>query len=168
MLPIFTARHRSKPPVHWSLMSKADPRCCVKAAVDAPRVPTPGAPDGEGCSRRLLIGLRWHIPINPVIISSGLVFSIWCLGRRESEIRINLDPQIHCSVTIFHIEFFFMEAHTKTLQAPCPTQHWPPAHAHNTYPMSLVPEALGSARPLETPLRQSQKMENDCLFLWEL
>ena len=69
MFPKYTARHCSKPPVHWSLMSKADPRCCAKAAVDAARVPTPGAPGGKGCSSTLLslIGSRWHIIKNPVI-----------------------------------------------------------------------------------------------------
>lgn len=69
MFPKYTARHCSKPPVHWSLMSKADPRCCAKAAVDAARVPTPGAPGGKGCSSTLLslIGSCWHIIKNPVI-----------------------------------------------------------------------------------------------------
>ena len=64
-VPKITARHRSKPPVHWSLMSKADPRCCAKAAVDAPMVPTPGAPGGKDAEAHFLLDFVGMI--NPVI-----------------------------------------------------------------------------------------------------
>lgn len=172
MFPKYTARHCSKPPVHWSLMSKADPRCCAKAAVDAPRVPTPGAPGGKGCSSTLLslIASRWHIIKNPAINPKcygflNLVFDK-ARKRHKGSSKKGARPKstASSSYSYYIISFslrasLFSGTHTKWLQAPCPTQHWPSApHTQQekdsdnrwnaTLIQSLVPKALGAAKPL--------------------
>ena len=111
-----------------------------------------------------------------------MVFSIWCLTRCASDIRWHADssekgvvtPQIHCFIIIFHIKFLFIErpsfqAHQMgpngcKLLAPR-SIGLPHTHTHNTYPLSLVPEALGAAKPVDHHFNNFRKWKETTLPL---